>query len=94
MTVTAKAIRYHWIATGAGLAGELAIIHAAIYFNQIVLLYVLGPLLLFLAILLCVNKVTGIRCPHCNNIYGVTLGSRCWPSVPRQCLCCGASGGN
>lgn len=82
------------IATSSGLAGELAIIHAAIYFDKIVLLYVLGPLVLFLAMLLWVNKVTGIRCPRCNNIYGVTLGSHGWPSIPPQCLSCGRSGGN
>jgi hypothetical protein len=92
MSVSAKAIRYHFIAMGAGLAIEIAVINAAIRFDKIALLYVLGPLVLFLAVLLWVNKVTGIRCPNCNNIYGVSIGSRGWPSVPPKCLSCGYTG--
>ena len=92
MTVAAKAIRYHLIAMGSGLFGEFVILSLAIHFNKIVLLYVLGPLLLFLAVLLWVYTITGIRCPHCNNLYGVTLGTRGWPSVPPKCLSCGSSG--
>ncbi len=92
MTVAAKAIRYHFIALASVLAGEFAIVHAAIYFNKIILLYILGPLVLLSTVILWVNKITGIRCPHCNNIYGVSLGSRGWPSVPPKCLSCGSGG--
>jgi hypothetical protein len=92
MTVAAKAIRYHFIALGSMLAGESAIMHGAIYFNKVILLYILGPLALLFTVILWVNKVTGIRCPHCNNIYGVSLGSRGWPSVPPKCLSCGSGG--
>jgi len=68
MSVSAKAIRYHVIAMGAGLAIEIAVINAAIHFEKIALLYVLGPLVLFLAVLLWVNKVTGIRCPNSTQV--------------------------
>ena len=92
MSVTTKAIRYHFITIGAILAIEIAIISVAIYFDEMVFLIVLGPLTLFLAILLWVNIVTGIRCPKCHNIYGVSLGSHGWPSVPSKCLICGHTG--
>lgn len=92
MTVAAKAIRYHFIAVGSGLVGELAIVYAAIYFEKVELLFVLGPLAVLLVALLWANKVTGIRCPTCNNIYGVSIGSRGWPSVPAKCLLCGSAG--
>lgn len=92
MTVTAKAIRNHLAALGAGIACEIAVINSAIHFHETVLLYTLGPLVMFLMLLVWVNKVTGIRCPHCNNIYGVSLGLRGWPSVPPRCQSCGASG--
>jgi len=89
MSVSAKAIRYHFIAMGAGLATEIAVIYTAIHFETIALLFVLGPLVLFLAMLFWVNKVTGIRCPNCNNIYGVSFGWHGLPSVPPKCLSCG-----
>lgn len=89
MTVAATATRYHLIAMGVGTIGEVAILSTAIYLDQGVLLAVLGPLLLLFAVLLWINKVTGIRCRHCNNIFGITLGSGGWPSVPAKCLVCG-----
>lgn len=93
MSISARAIRYHFIAMGLGLASEIVVIYTAIYFEKSALLFGLGPLLLFLVVLLWLNKVTGIRCPHCNNIYGVSIGSRGWPSVPAKCLSCGYTGG-
>ena len=92
MTVASKAIRYHLVTMVSLLVSELAIVYMAIALNKIVLLYVLGPLMLFLAVLLRVHKITGIRCPHCNNIYGVSFASHGWPSVPPKCLFCGSSG--
>ncbi len=94
MTVAAKAIRYHFIAMGSVLAGEWAAVYAATHFHEIVLLYIFGPLVLLLIVILWINKVTGIRCPHCHNIYGVSLGSRGWPSVPPKCRSCGSGGGS
>lgn len=86
MSVYIKAICYHFIAMSAGLAIEMVVINAAIHFEMIALLFVLGPLALFLGVFLWVNRITGIRCPYCNNIYGVSIGSRGWPSVPPKCL--------
>lgn len=94
MGLAAKAIRYHFIAVGAGLAGEIAVVYIAIHFEKIALLFALGPLLLLLATLLWINKVTGIRCPDCGNLYGISIGSRGWPTVPTNCLSCGHAGRN
>ena len=92
MTVAAKAIRYYFIAMISILAIEFVIVSSAIHFEKTALLFVLGPLAFFLMVLFWVYKVTGIRCPSCNNTYGLSLGSRGWPSVPPKCLTCGSSG--
>ena|ERR1022692_2344638 len=89
MSVTTRAFRYLFIVMGSGLAAEIVVVYTAIHFEKIAVLFVVGPLLLLLAVLLFMNKVTGIRCPKCNNIYGVSIGSRGFPYVPTKCLSCG-----
>jgi hypothetical protein len=89
MTVSLKANLYTLVTIICGLITEIGVVQAAIYFDKVLLLYVFGPLVLFFGVLVWIFKVTGIRCPSCNNIYGVALGQRGWPSVPKNCLSCG-----
>jgi len=92
MSIFVKANIYYFLISVALFGVEVGVIHAADYFDQIVLLFIFGPLALFLAILLITYLVTGIRCPKCNNIYGVTTFPRGWPRVPKKCQSCGNSG--
>lgn len=89
MTVNTTANLYTLISIICGLGMEIVVVNGAIYFDKTLLLYVFGPLVLFIGVLVWIYKVTGIRCPNCNNIYGVGLGQRGWPSVPKNCLSCG-----
>lgn len=89
MSVHAKASLYSIVSTIALLVVEVSIIWAAVYFDFIALLYIFGPLAFLIAMLYWIHKVTGIRCANCNNLYGVSLGQRGWPSVPPKCLYCG-----
>jgi len=70
---------------------EILIIYLADYFDAVVALFIFGPLGLLLGIILVTHIVTGLRCPSCNNIYGVTTFPWGQPIVPEKCLYCGAN---
>jgi len=89
MSISTKANVYYFLISVAILSVELAIIYVADYFDEVVLLFTFGPLALLLAILILVYVVSGIRCPNCNNVYGVTFMLWGWPITSKKCMHCG-----
>jgi hypothetical protein len=92
MSVTSRAVLYHFVTAVSLLAGEYAAFHIALKIEIPALLFIFGPLILFIAIIVWVSYITGIRCPSCSKIYGVTIGFKGWPSVPNQCNSCSFKG--
>lgn len=73
------------------LTVEAAFVLIARSFELGWVMLVLGPLAFLVAIIVWLNKVSGIRCRKCKNVYGVSIGLGGWPSVPSKCLHCGAN---
>ena len=51
-------------------------------------LFLFGPLAFLAAVLFWLYKVTGLCCPNCKKLFGVSIGVDGWPSVPKKCKSC------
>jgi len=89
MRPQSKAYAYTFAATATLISMELGVIKLWELSDSNLFIFVFAPLVLLSIVLFWLHKITGIKCNHCNNLYGVTVGLGGWADVPSACINCG-----